>query len=254
VAGAIRWRVGPAPALAFLTCYILELTLSVDNVAVMIAVFRYFQIPQGSQGRVLFWGVAGAIVMRAVFVFAGTALLARAEWVSYLFAALLVVTGIQMAFVSNHGFRGDSAVIRMVRRVLPVTEDISSGRFWVREGGRRVVTPLLLALIVIELGDIIFAVDSVPAAFAVTRDPWLVYGANIGAVIGLRSLYMVLAGLVERVRFLDQGLAVILTYVGIMMALPPGRALPTWATLAVVVGVLVVTALVSAAWPATPRD
>jgi tellurite resistance protein TerC len=193
--------------------------------------------------------------MRAVFVFAGTALLAHAEWVTYVFAALLVVTGIRMAFVKTHGFEGESAAVRFVRRMFPVTDDISSGRFLVRnQGGRRVITPLLLALIVIELGDIVFAVDSVPAAFAVTRQPWLVYGANIGAVIGLRSLYMVLAGLVERVRFLDQGLAVILTYVGVMMALPPERALPTWATLAVVIGVLVVTALVSAAWPAAPRD
>jgi tellurite resistance protein TerC len=256
-AAGLRWLPGGDPAvrhtwaLAFLTCYIIELTLSVDNVAVMLSVFRYFGTPPADQPRVLTWGVIGAVVMRLVFVLVGAALLQRFAWTTYVFAALLIVAAGRMAFASERGFEGnDSAIVRLVGRVIPISSQPAGRRFTTRVDGRRMLTPLAMALVVIELSDIVFAVDSVPAAFAITRLPWIVYAANLFAVMALRSMFAVLSGVVDRLRFLDRGLALILLYVGVTMAAHPWVEVPTLVTLGVVTGVLAVTALLSILWPA----
>jgi tellurite resistance protein TerC len=255
-AAGVRWLPGggAATALAFLTCYIVELTLSVDNVAVMMSVFRYFGVPAADQPRVLTWGVVGAVVMRLVFVLVGAELLRRFAWTSYIFAALLILAAGRMAFADQRAFEGhDTRIVRAVGRVIPISSQLAGRRFVVREGGRRVLTPLAMALVVIELSDILFAVDSVPAAFAITRLPWIVYAANMFAVMALRSMFAVVSGAVDRLRFLDRGLAVILLYVGVTMATHQWVEVPTLITLAVVTGVLAVTALISILWPAARR-
>jgi tellurite resistance protein TerC len=250
-AAGLRWRTGPGPALAFLTCYVVELTLSVDNVAVMLSIFRYFGVPAADQPRVLTWGVIGAVVMRLLFVLAGAALLERFAWTSYVFAALLIAAAARMAFANQRGFQGgDSAIVRLIGRVVPISGQLDGRRFLTRIDGRRVLTPLAMALVLIELSDILFAVDSVPAAFAITRVAWIVYAANIFAVMGLRSMFTVVAGAVDRLRFLDRGLAVILFYVGATMAGHAWVEVPTLVTLGVVGGVLALTAFLSILWPA----
>jgi tellurite resistance protein TerC len=249
----LRWLPGgdPTRAVAFITCYLVELTLSIDNVAVMLSVFRFFGVPAGDQSRVLTWGVVGAIVMRLVFVLLGAELLRRFAWTTYVFAAVLIIAAARMAFATERTFRGEeSLVVRLVGRVVPLTSERQGNRFVVTAGGRRMLTPLAMALVVIELSDILFAVDSVPAAFAITRLPWIVYAANMFAVLGLRSMFAVLSGAVDRMRFLDRGLAVILLYVGVAMAAHPWVDIPTRITLGVIVGVLALTALVSILWPA----
>jgi tellurite resistance protein TerC len=227
------------------------LTLSIDNIAVMLSVFRYFAVPAADQPRVLTWGIIGAIVMRLLFVAAGAALLTRFAWTTYVFAALLIIAALRMAFANARGFSGnDSAIVRIVGRIIPISGDLAGRRFVAVVDGRRMLTPLAMALVVIELSDIVFAVDSVPAAFAITRVAWIVYAANMFAVMGLRSMYMIVSGAVDRLRFLDRGLAVILLYVGVTMATHAWVEVPTLVTLGVVTGVLAVTALLSILWPA----
>jgi tellurite resistance protein TerC len=217
----------------------------------MLSVFRYFAVPAADQPRVLTWGVVGAIVMRLVFVLVGAALLQQFAWTGYVFAALLIVAAARMAFASQRGFQGnDSVIVRLVGRVIPISGQLAGRQFVTRIDGRRVLTPLAMALVVIEISDIVFAVDSVPAAFAITRVAWIVYAANMFAVMGLRSMFAVVSGTVDRLRFLDRGLAVILLYVGVTMAARPWVEVPTLITLGVVTGVLAVTALVSILWPA----
>jgi len=254
-AAGLRWRPGgsTAPAVAFLTCYVVELSLSADNVAVMLAVFRYFRVPASDQPRVLRWGVIGAVVFRGVFVAVGAALLARVAWMEYVFAAILIVAALRMATARvPAGREVEGGAVRLVRRLMPVTTGPAAGRFLAVVEGRRMATPLLLALVVIELGDLVFAVDSVPAAFAITRDPWIVYAANLFAIVGLRSLYIVLAGLVSRFRYLDRGLAIILLYVGATMAARAWIEVPTVVTLGVIAVILAATAAVSAWRPVRP--
>jgi tellurite resistance protein TerC len=221
----------------------------------MLGVFRFFGVPTTDQPRVLTWGVVGAVVMRLLFVLLGAELLQRFAWTSYVFAALLIIAAIRMAFVTERGFEGEESwIVRWVGKIIPVTNQLQGRRFVVRLGGRRVLTPLAMALVVIELSDILFAVDSVPAAFAITRLPWIVYAANMFAVLGLRSMFTVLSGAVDRLRFLDRGLAVILLYVGVAMATHPWVDIPTLVTLGVVIGVLALTTVVSILWPGHPTD
>jgi TerC family integral membrane protein len=216
----------------------------------MLSVFRYFAVPTADQPRVLTWGVVGAIIMRLVFVLIGAALLQQFAWTTYVFAALLIIAAGRMAFASNRGFQGnDSIIVRAIGRVIPISGQLAGRRFVAQVDGRRVLTPLAMALVVIELSDIVFAVDSVPAAFAITRVAWIVYAANMFAVMGLRSMFAILSGAVDRLRFLDRGLAVILLYVGVTMAAKPWVDVPTPVTLGVVTGVLAVTALISILWP-----
>jgi predicted tellurium resistance membrane protein TerC len=216
--GWLAITAGQRTALEYVTCYLLELSLSVDNIVVMIYLFSSRNVRKEDQHSMLMWGVLGAIVMRGVFILAGTTLLERFEWITYVFAATLIWGGIRLAMGRQHK---------------------ASGRSWLR------LSPYLTTLLLIETADLIFAVDSVPAAFAVSRDPFVVYTANIFAVIGLRSLYSILAPVVGRIRYLDQGLAAILIFVGGTMALESQVSVPSWVTLLVVIGVLGVTVAVS---------
>jgi TerC family integral membrane protein len=209
---------GSEAALLFVTGYVVEQSLSVDNIFVILLIFSYFKIPERYQHRVLFWGIVGALVMRGAFIGAGSLLVSKFGWIMYLFGAFLVYTGVKMATRRDETFEADQSVImRVARRVLRVTDEYDGQRFFTRKNGHLFATPLFLVLLLVEFTDVIFAVDSIPAIFAVTTDPFLVYTSNIFAILGLRSLYFVLAGIVTRFVYLKYGLAVILTFVGLKM-------------------------------------
>jgi tellurite resistance protein TerC len=213
------WR-GPDAALEFFTGYLIEKSLSVDNIFVFVLIFSFFKVPQQYQHRVLFWGILGALLLRAIFIAAGSALLEQFHWVIYVFGAFLIFTGIRMALQKEHGMDVDrNPAVRLFRRLFPVTAEYHGARFFVRESGRRAATPLLLALVVVEFTDLVFAVDSIPAIFAVTRDPFIVYTSNVFAILGLRALYFALAGVVDRFHYLKIGLALVLVLVGVKMLL-----------------------------------
>jgi tellurite resistance protein TerC len=251
-AALVWWRFGSERGLEFTTGYLIEKALSIDNVFVFVVIFQAFSIPVLHQHRVLFWGILGALVMRAGFIFAGTALLERFHWTLYLFGALLLVTGLKL-LRSKPGTvePKQSTVVRLASRFIPVTSGLRDGRFFVREGGRSLATPLFLALVAVELSDLLFAVDSIPAIFGVTRDPFIVFTSNIFAILGLRSLYFLLAGIVTRFRYLSVGLALVLVFVGLKMMLTDVYALPVTASLAVV-AVLIGGAILVSLW-ATKR-
>lgn len=239
-----------AAALTFLTGYVIEESLSVDNIFVIVLIFQYFRVPEIQQHRVLFWGILGALVMRGLFIALGTALLARFEWIIYLFGAVLVYTGIRMALKQEDAFDGEqNAVVRLARRVLPMTPDYRGKHFLVQEGGRRLATPLLLVLVLVEATDLLFAVDSIPAIFGITRDPFLVFTSNIFAVLGLRSLFFLLASVIERFHLLKYGLAIILTFVGAKMLVEHWLPVPIPLALGVVVIVLAGSVVLSLIFP-----
>ena len=234
------WKfLGPQPGVEFLTGYLIEKSLSIDNIFVIALLFAYFKVPGEYQHRVLFWGILGALVMRAAFILAGAALLERFHWIIYLFGGFLVLTGIKMAFAPEHGVEPErNPVVRLVRRLMPVTSDFRGASFFVREGGRRAATPLFLVLVMVEFTDLVFAVDSIPAIFAVTRDPFLVYTSNVFAILGLRSLYFLLAGVMHKFEYLKLGLAAILVFVGAKMALVDWVKVPTVLSLGVIAAIL----------------
>jgi tellurite resistance protein TerC len=236
------WKLlGPQPGVEFLTGYLIEKSLSVDNIFVIALLFAYFKVPDEHQHRVLFWGILGALVMRAAFILAGAALLERFHWIIYLFGAFLILTGIKMAFAPEHGLEPEkNPVVRLVRRMMPVTADFRGASFFVREGGRRAATPLFLVLVMVEFTDLVFAVDSIPAIFAVTRDPFLVYTSNVFAILGLRSLYFLLAGVMHKFEYLKLGLAAILVFVGAKMALVDWVKIPAGISLGVIAAILAV--------------
>ena len=243
-------------ALTFLTGYVIEESLSVDNIFVIVLIFQYFAVPAQFQHRVLFWGILGALIMRGLFIGVGAALLARFEWIIYLFGALLVITGIRMAVKQDEEFDGEqNAVVRLVRRVLPVTSTYRGKHFFTREGGRRHATPLLLVLVLVEATDLIFAIDSIPAIFGITRDPFLVFTSNIFAVLGLRSLFFLLATVVTKFHLLKYGLAIILTFVGTKMLAEYWIHIPILLSLGIVIGVLAASIAASLVWPpVTPPE
>ena len=242
----IWFEAGGGPALEFLTGYVIEKALSVDNIFVFVVIFDYFAVPDRFQHRVLFWGVLGAIVLRGIFVVVGAALLSRFHWVIYLFGAFLVFTGIRLMSKQETEVHPErNPLVRLVRRFLPFTDRYHGQRFFVLEAGRRVATPLLLVLLVVEATDVVFAVDSIPAIFAVTRDPFLVFTSNIFAILGLRALYFVLAGLMDRFVYLKIGLGLVLVFVGLKMLADPWIEIPTGVSLAVVVGLLAISVIVS---------
>jgi tellurite resistance protein TerC len=242
----IWWLRGPEPALQFLTGYLIEKSLSVDNIFVFALVFSYFAVPAVDQHRVLFWGILGALVLRAVFILAGSALLASFHWVIYVFGAFLIFTGIKMAL-----HRGDeihpekNPVLRLVRRFVPVTPGYEQSRFFVRRAGRLMATPLFLVLAVVESTDVVFAVDSIPAIFAVTKDPFLVYTSNVFAILGLRSLYFLLAGVMQKFIYLKLGLSAILVFVGGKMTLAEIYAIPSAVSLLVIAALLTISIVAS---------
>lgn len=232
------WR-GPEAGGEYLAGYLIEKSLSVDNIFVFALIFSYFGIPAMYQHRVLFWGVIGAIAFRAAFIAVGAALLDAVDVVVYLFGALLVYTGIRMArghSVEVHPERNPA--IRLLRRVMPVSDELRGQRFIVREAGRWVATPLLAALLVVETMDVVFAIDSVPAIFAITDDVFIVFTANVFAILGLRALYFLLAGTIPRFAYLQTGLALVLVFVGAKMFLTDVGKLPVWVSLGVIAAIL----------------
>ena len=237
-------------ALTFLTGYVIEESLSVDNLFVMVVIFNYFAVPATSQHRVLFYGILGALVMRGLFIGLGTLLLSRFEWILYVFGAMLLITGIRMMFKQDEQFEGEqNRVVRLVRRYVPLTPDYHGTQFFVVDNGRRVATPLLLVLILVEFTDLIFAVDSIPAIFGITRDPFLVFTSNIFAILGLRSMYFLLAAVIERFYLLKYGLAVILSFIGVKMLGEKFYHIDILLSLGIVLGTLALAIAASLIWP-----
>ena len=249
-AAGLAYFVDRQTALTFLTGYVIEESLSVDNIFVIVLIFQYFAVPAQYQHRVLFWGILGALIMRGIFIGVGAALLARFEWIIYIFGALLVITGIRMALKQDEEFDGEqNPVVKFVRRFLPVTSDYRGKHFLTMENGKRHATPLLLVLVLVEATDLIFAIDSIPAIFGITRDPFIVFTSNIFAVMGLRSLFFLLASVVTKFHLLKYGLAVILTFVGTKMLIEHWVHIPILLSLGVVMGVLAASIVASLVWP-----
>jgi tellurite resistance protein TerC len=237
---------GPEPALQFFTGYLIEKSLSVDNIFIFLLLFTFFKVPAAYQHRVLYWGILGALIMRGTLIAVGVALIESFHWIIYLFGAFLIFTGIRMGFHKEIEVHPENdLLLKFIRRFVPVTENYEHDRFFVRRAGQVMVTPLLLVLLVIDTTDLIFAVDSIPAVFAVTRDPFLVYTSNIFAILGLRSLYFVFAGIMEKFYYLKLGLSVILTFVGVKMVLADVFSLPTAFSLVVIAVVLTITIVAS---------
>ncbi|WP_222889511.1 TerC family protein [Enterobacter sp. C2] len=234
-------------ALAFLTGYLIEKALAVDNVFVWLMLFSYFSIPPALQRRVLIYGVLGAIVLRTIMIFAGSWLISQFEWLLYVFGAFLLFTGVKMALAKeDEAGIGDKPMVRWLRGHLRMTDTIESEHFFVRRNGLLFATPLLLVLILVELSDVIFAVDSIPAIFAVTTDPFIVLTSNLFAILGLRAMYYLLAGVAERFAMLKYGLSVILVFIGIKMLIVDFYHIPIAISLGVVGGILAVTLLINA--------
>ena len=234
-------------ALAFLTGYLIEKSLAVDNVFVWLMLFSYFSVPPALQRRVLVYGVLGAIVLRTIMIFAGTWLITQFEWMLYVFGAFLLFTGVKMARAKEDDAGiGDKPLVRWLRGHLRMTDTIENEHFFVRKKGLLYATPLLLVLILVELSDVIFAVDSIPAIFAVTTDPFIVLTSNLFAILGLRAMYFLLSGVAERFSMLKYGLAVILVFIGIKMLIVDFYHIPIAISLGVVFGILVVTLLINA--------
>ncbi len=232
-------RNGSEQALAFAAGYVIEYSLSMDNIFVFVLIFTFFAVPASYQHRVLFWGIMGALVMRGVMIAAGAALIKQFHWIIYIFGAFLVFTGIRMAFHDNSEIHPEqNPLIRLFRRIMPVTKDYEGDRFFVRHGGKLLATPLFLVLLMVESTDLIFAVDSIPAIFAVTTDPFIVFTSNVFAILGLRSLYFILAGAVDKFHYLKLGLSAVLTFVGIKMLITEWYKMPVALSLLVIVGLL----------------
>jgi tellurite resistance protein TerC len=238
------WR-GKAGAMEFLTGYLIEESLSVDNIFVFVLLMNFFAVPSRLQHRVLFWGILGAIAMRLILILAGAALIARFEWVLYLFGLFLVGTGIKFLFHKDSEVHPENnPMLRLFRRVLPMTSDYRGGSFFVREDGKLKATPLLLVLVMIETTDLIFAFDSIPAIFGITHHTFIIFSSNIFAVLGLRSLYFLLSGVIGLFRYLQLGLAVIMIFIGVKMLVAEAFHIPVGLSLAVVF-VILATAIVA---------
>ena len=251
-AGGIYLWSGTEPALQFVAGYLIEKSLSVDNLFVFLVVFSYFKVPTVYQHKVLFWGILGALVMRAGLIAVGAALISRFHWTMYVFGGFLFLTGIKLALQKDDGLHPErNPVVRLFRKIWPVSDDYSGGRFFVKkEDGRRWATPLFIVLLTVEFTDLVFALDSIPAIFAVTPDPFIVYTSNVFAILGLRSLYFALAGMMGRFRYLKYGLAAILAFVGVKMLLADVAKVPIGISLAAVGFILLVSIAASLIRPA----
>jgi tellurite resistance protein TerC len=258
--GMYYWY-GPQAALEFLTGYIIEKSLSVDNIFVFVLIFSYFKVPALYQHKVLFWGILGALVMRAIFIFAGIALLQRLHWIIYIFGALLIFTGIKMVTEKDKEIHPDkNPVLRLFRRLVPVTENYHADHFFVKQAGYYAATPLFVVLLVVETTDVIFAVDSIPAILGITVNPFIVYTSNVFAILGLRALYFALAGVMQLFHYLHYGLSAILVFVGAKMLLSDVYKLPVTVALGVIAGILLLAVIASVIRPpqrdvvTTPTD
>jgi len=257
-AASIYLTMGKERGLEFLTGYLIEYALSVDNIFVFVLIFTYFNVPEKYQHRVLFWGIIGALVLRGVMIVAGSALVTRFAWTLYIFGAFLVVTGIRMALQKDDTAYNPEKdpVLRLTRKIIPVTKDYHGKKFFVREprpggGTRLTATPLFIVLLIVDTTDVVFATDSIPAIFAVTRDPFIVYTSNICAVLGLRALYFLLAGIVDKFVYLKLGLSLVLVFIGAKMLLEGLFHIPIGISLGVVALVLASSIAASVKWPRT---
>jgi len=240
---------GRVPALEFVTGYTIELSLSVDNLFVFLLIFRYFRVPGEDQHKVLFWGIIGALIMRAIFILVGVSLIRRFHWIVYAFGALLVYSGIRLFTEAGSEVHPEkNPVLRLFRRWVPVTQDYHAGKFFVRQPAL-LATPLLVVLLVVETTDLLFAVDSIPAVLAITLNAFIVYTSNVFAILGLRSMYFALAGMMEIFHYLHYGLSVVLIFVGVKMLVSHYYQIPTVLALAVVAGVLLISVLTSVIYP-----
>jgi tellurite resistance protein TerC len=240
---------GRTPALEFVTGYVIELSLSVDNLFVFLLIFRFFQVPPIHQHKVLFWGILGALIMRAIFIAAGVSLIERFHWVIYVFGAFLIYSGIKLFFQDEAEIHPEkNPVLRLFRRWVPVTKDYVGNKFFVRNPGLY-ATPLFVVLLVVETTDLLFAVDSIPAILAITRDAFIVYTSNVFAILGLRSMYFALAGMMEMFRYLHYGLSLVLVFVGAKMLASHYVEIPTYLALTAVAGVLAISVIASVANP-----
>lgn len=230
---------GKQAGIQFLTGYVIEKSLSLDNVFVIALIFTYFKVPLHLQHRVLFWGIFGAVLFRCVMILAGAALLARFSWINYLFGAFLIMTAVKL-LVDRHDNLDleKNVLVRFIKKIFPITPDFHGHHFFIKQNGQHIATPLLLALLVVETADIAFAVDSIPAIFAVTKDPFIVFTSNVFAILGLRSLYFALAGMMEKFRFIKISLVFILTFVGVKMLIIHHFTIPAWVSLSVILGLL----------------
>jgi tellurite resistance protein TerC len=237
-------------SLEFLTGYLIEESLSVDNLFVFLLIFRYFKVPADQQHRVLFWGIIGALVMRAIFIIAGVSLIRRFHWITYIFGAFLVYVGVRLFFQKEDEHQMErSSLVRFFQKHMRFTKHYEGGKFWVMRDGVRYFTPLMLVLLVVEASDLIFATDSIPAILAITQDVFVVFTSNVFAILGLRSLYFALAGMMKTFHLLHYGLSVILTFIGVKMLGAHWFEIPTLAALGVIVGVLAISVAASLIFP-----
>jgi tellurite resistance protein TerC len=239
---------GQEKALEFLTGYVIEKSLSVDNLFVFLMIFQYFNTPAEYQHRILFWGIVGALILRAIFIATGSALLSNFHWMIYVFGGFLVVTGIKMFMQGDEKIEpARNPVVRLFQRMMPVTHNYHGQNFFVSKDGKRQATLMMVVLIVVETTDVIFAVDSIPAIFAITTDPFIVYTSNVFAILGLRALYFMLAGVMEMFVYLKVGLSFVLVFVGVKMILVDVYKIPIGASLGVIGGILLLSVLASLA-------
>jgi len=243
----VYYYLGKTKALEFFTGYVLEKSLSVDNLFVFIMIFSYFQIPRLYQPKILKWGIIGALVLRGIFIFVGIELLETFHWLIYIFGGILIITGIKMAFGGEEKIEPEkNLLVRLVRRYVPITKRVHGNRFIVYKRGIRAATPLFLALILVEWSDVIFALDSLPAVFAVTRDPFIVYTSNVFAIMGLRALYFLLSKVMGMFTYLKLGISFVLAFVGVKMLLAETRfEIPVQFSLGVIFGVLFISIITS---------
>ena len=249
----IYYAWGSEKALEFLTGYIIEKSLSVDNLFVFLMIFQYFNTPSPYQHRVLFWGILGALILRAIFIATGSALLSNFHWMIYVFGGFLVVTGIKMYLQGDEKIEPEkNPVVRLFERMVPIIRKYDGQKFFIRREGKSYATLLMLVLIVVETTDVIFAIDSIPAIFAITDDPFIIYTSNVFAILGLRALYFMLAGVMEMFVYLKVGLSVVLCFVGAKMMLVDIYKIPIGASLAVIGGVLLLS--IVASWLIKPKN
>jgi tellurite resistance protein TerC len=241
-------------ALQFLAGYIIEKSLSMDNIFVIAVIFGYFKVPPKYQHRVLFWGILGALIMRGAMIALGAVMIKSFSWTIYLFGGLLIVTAIRMLLSGDeHGDPNNNWLIKLARKIYPVADEYDGQKFFTVANGKRAMTKLMLVLLVVESTDVLFAVDSIPAIFAVTEDPFIVFTSNVFAILGLRSLYFALAGMIDQFRYLKPSLVFVLAFVGVKMIISHHYPLPTWVSLAVIVGILAVGIVASLMAPAPKR-
>lgn len=246
---------GKEKAIQFLTGYVIEKSLSVDNLFVFIMIFTYFNVETKYQHKVLFWGILGALIMRAIFIFAGVALINQFHWIIYVFGGFLVFTGVKMIFQSEKPIEPDkNPLVRLFKKFFPVTDKMHDGKFFVKINSRTFATPLFIVLLIVEFTDLIFAVDSIPAILAITNDTFIIFTSNVFAILGLRALYFALAGITKYFHYLKYGLAAILVFVGVKMTIVDFYKVPITYSLMVIASILVISVLLSIAFPQKSKE